>query len=366
MFSRSRKGVSPLKRRLLGNPLWLSLVMTFVLAWVQIDVAYYIDKVPAYRQFAVYASAAALLVFFLLVSVYVALGRRGGLLFWGESSVLLGFTGIVAGANLLLTSGKEAWDFYNTGIAPAPYYSIFNAADRLFFYGTLLFGVLGGLALLVLGFLWMFGGKAGSTAGQWLSLFPILWAFCRLARYVMSYTSTIRNAYSAAQAALLIFSLLFFYMLGQHLNGRLKLNGVRLPACAFAFGMIAISAFGAQWFVRTCMPEQIAGVVLVTDVNDLLCGVFALAVGAVACSKKAAEKTAEFKEAADAAALAKILGVEEENEPATVPLATVEESVEETAETSVEEVAETPVEEVAEDVAEAVVEEVGEESDVTE
>lgn len=369
MFSRARKGESPLKRRLLGNPLWLSLVMTAVLAWIQIDVAYYIDKVPAHRQFAVYASAAAILVFFLLISVYVALGRRGGLLFWGESSILLGFTGIVAGANLLLNSGKEAWDFYQTGVAPAPYYSIFSSADRLFLHGTLIFGVLGGLAILVLGFLWMFGGKAGSTAGQWLSLFPILWAFCRLARYVMSYTSTIRNAFSAAQAALLILSLLFFYMFGQHLNGRLKLTGVRLPACAFAFGMMAVSAFGALWFVRTCMPEQIAGVVVITDVNDLLCGVFALAVGTVACSKKAAAKTAEFEEAADAAALAKVLGVEEDT-PATVPLAPVEAPVapvaEETAEEVVEDVVETPaevpVEEAVEEAAEAVVED----SDVTE
>ena len=313
-----------MKKRILGNPLWLSLVMTAVLTWVQILVARDLNLLSANRQFAVYLSVAVLAVFFLLIALYTASGRRGGLLFWGETSLPLGFTGVAAGACLLLTYGQQAWGYYQTGQPPAPYFSVFGAADKVFLEGTLLFGVIGGAAILVFGILWLFGKKVGSTACQWLSLFPILWAFCRLARYVMSYSSTIRNAYSAAQAALLILSLLFFYMFGQHLNGRLKLSGNKLPACAFAFGMIAISVFVAQWYVRNTLPEQIAGVVVIADVSDLLCGVFALAVGAVACTKKAAEKTEAFLEQSAAEAEAALCGDTDET-PATVPLVVADE-----------------------------------------
>lgn len=379
-----RKGDLRLKRRLLGNPLWLSLVMTFVLAWIQIDAAYFIAQTNVNRQWAIYAPLAAAAVFFALIAVYVALGRRGGLLHWGESSLLLGFFGVAAGANLLLNCGQQAWAFYEKGIAPPPYYTVFSNADfggidRLFLNGTLIFGVLGGVALLVLGFLWMFGKKAGSVGGQWLSVLPILWAFCRLARYVQSYASTIRNAFSATQAALLILSLLFFYMFGQHLNGRTKLAGVGLPACAFAFGIVAISAFFSQWFIRAYCPDRIAGVVVIADVTDLLCGAFALAVGTVACSKKAAEKTAAYKESKDAAALMAVLGAEEETAP-TVTLTQTPIVAEEAPAEAAEEIAVAPVEDVpaeetsveapeetsVEDAADEIAAVATEESDVTE
>lgn len=309
VWRRYRKGDFPLKRRLFGNPVWLAVVMTAVLSWIQIDAAYFIQRSEQYRQLAIYAAVGALAVFFVLIAVYVALGRRGGLLFWGESSVVLGFTGVAAGANLLLNSAQQAWAFYMNGIAPPPYNTVFSSAefgkiDTMFLHGTLVFGILGGLAILLFGLLWMFGGKVGSVFGQWMSLFPILWAFCRLGRYVQSYASTIRNAFSAAQAALLILSLLFFYMLGQQLNGRTKLTAVGLPACAFAFGMIGVSAFAARLFIQSYCPELVAGAIVVADVTDLIFGVFALAVGAVACSKKAAEKTAEYTEALTAAAVA--------------------------------------------------------------
>lgn len=328
-----------MKRRLLGNPLWMALVMTGVLTFIQINAARTIDTAGTNRQWAVYASAAVLLVFCGLITLATALGRRGALLFWGESSMLLGFTGVVAGATLFMTVGQQAWTFVQTGKAPAPYYTVFSSADRLFLYGTLLFGVLGGIALLLLGFLWMFGKPVGSTLGQLFALFPIFWAACRLARYVMSYSSTIRNAFSSAQAAMLILSLFFFYVFGQHLNGRLKLTGVELPVCAFAFGMIAVSAFVAQWVVQTYYPDLIAGVVVVPDVTDLLCGVFALAVGTVACSKKAADKTPDYEKAREAAALAAVIG---EDKKETVPLTDPTAETESTAPTVPQEVATDP------------------------
>lgn len=243
-----------------------------------------------------YMPVIALTVFAVLVAIYVGLVPRGALLHWGESSVLLGFTGVAAGANLMINSALQAWAFYGKGVAPFPYRTVFNGIDRLFLHGTLIFGVLGGAALLTLGLLWMFGGKPGSTGGQWLSLLPIAWAFCRLARYVQSYSSTLRHAFFTAQAATLILSLMFFYMVGQHLNGRLKLAGVSLPLCAFAFGMISVSAFAVRWYAQAKEPALLGDAVIVIDATDLLNGLFALAVGAIACSKKSAVKTKEYKE----------------------------------------------------------------------
>ncbi len=347
--------------------------MAFILTWIQIDVAYFIDK-TANRQLAIYAAVAALAIFYILIAAYVALGRRGGLLHWGEPSLLLGFTGVAAGANLLLNCGQEAWAFYKNGVAPPPYYTVFSNAelggiDKIFLNGTLICGVLAGVSLLAFGLLWMFGGRVSSVFGQWMSLIPILWAFCRLARYVQSYASTIRNAFSTAQAALLILSLLFFYMLGQHLNGRTRIDGTGLPACAFAFGIIAISAFCARCFLQAYCPETVAGVVIVADVTDLLCGVFALAVGAVGCSKKAAEKTLEYLEAKEAAELSKLM--ENEGEITTVPLALqkiVMAPAEEPAEVPAEEppLAEEMVEAPVEVTIEEMTEVPAEETDITE
>ena len=319
------------------------------------------------RQLAIYLPILGLIVFAVLMAIYVATISRGALLHWGGGSLILGFTGVAAGANLLINSAMQAIDYYGKNIAPLPYRAVFNGVDQLFLHGTLIFGVLGGAGLLILGMLWMFGGKPGSTFGQWLSLLPILWAFCRLARYVQSYSSTIRNAFSTTQAAMLILSLLFFYMVGQHLNGRLKLSGMGVPLSAFLFGVVGISAFVVRTYLQLQAPNLIGGAVIVTDVTDLLNGVFALAVGAVACSKKAVEKTADYRaELLEKARLKAIaddekgtfipLGVEDEpaqEEPATPSFGIDEADLE--AETPKTE--ETVAEEVAEETAETLPEE---------
>lgn len=372
-----------MKRRIFGNPVWVVLVMTAALTALQLNTAFYIQQ-SQYRQISIYAPVLLLAVFAALVAICVGTGPRGALLHWGESSVLLGFTGIAAGANLMINCGLQAWDYYKSGIAPLPYRTVFKGIDCFFLNGTLIFGTLGGAAVLILGLLWMFGGKAGSTGGQWLSLLPIVWAFCRLARYVQSYCSTIRDAFSQVQAAALILSLLFFYMVGQHLNGRLKLNGMGLPFCAFAFGMIAISAFVARTYLLLKADKLIVDAVIVTDVTDLLNGLFAMAVGVVTCSKNAAEKTQEYKEQKEALALQALLeddkptiSMTTEEEPEVIAEETalveepteeaaeeiVEEPAEETVEEAVEETVEEPVEEIVEDVAEETDEEIAEETD---
>ena len=311
------KGALLLKKRIFGNPLWLSLVMTVVLAWIQIDSAYFIRQSTTHRQMAIYAAVGALLVFFVLIIVYVAMGRRGGLTNWEKrSSVGLGFFGVAAGAQLLVNGGLQAWDYYGRGMAPAPYYTVFSpeegsgfGIDRIFLNGTLIFAIGAGVCLLTFGILWMFGGRVDKVPGQLLGLFPILWAFCRLARYVQSYVSTIRNAFSAAQAAVLLMELLFFYYLGQHLNGRVKPNGVGLPAVSFAFGMIAVSAFAAHAFLQRCCPDTLEGAVIIVEVSDLLCGLLALAIGTVTCSKKTAENTREAMQTQEALDFLNEMGV---------------------------------------------------------
>ncbi len=351
-----------MKRRFLGNPVWTSLVMTVCLVVLQLNAASYIQQ-QQYRQFAIYVPTLVLAVFMALVAVYVGIGPRGALLHWGGGSVLLGFTGVAAGANLLLNSGLQAWDYYQKGIAPLPYRAVFNGVDQLFLHGTLIFGVLGGAGLLVLGLLWMFGGKPGSTFGQWLSLLPILWAFCRLARYVQSYSSTIRNAFSAVQAAELILSLMFFYMVGQHLNGRLKLSGMGVPVCAFAFGMIGVSAFVARYYLQVKAPDLVAGAVIVTDVTDLLNGVFALAVGAVACSKTAVEKTEEYR--AELLEKARLKAIADEEKGTFIPLGEEDTAEEDLADVAVEEAveeAEATEEAATEESEEEVADEVDEEN----
>ena len=291
--------------------------MTAVLTWIQIDAAYFIRQPDTNRQLAIYAAVGALVVFFVLIGVYVAMGCRGGLTCReNRSSVGLGIFGAVSGAQLLVNGGLQAWDYYGRGMAPAPYYTVFSpeeggglGVDRFFLNGTLIFAVGAGVCLLTFGILWMFGGNVGKVPGQLLALLPILWAFCRLARYVQSYVSTIRNAFSAAQAAVLLLELLFFYYLGQHLNGRVRANGAGLPTVSFAFGMIAVSAFVAHQFLQHFCPDTLEGVVIVVEVSDFLCGLLALAIGTETCSKKAAENTREAMQTQEALDFLNKMGV---------------------------------------------------------
>lgn len=128
----------------------------------------------------------------------------------GKWAVTCGWMATFCGAVLTMTVLLDFffWRFY--GEVPAPGAYLEGPLDHTLLTCMILFGIAGGIYLVMQGFQWM-SDKAESPAWlRWLSLCPVLWMWFRLARYEISYASTLDIDESFFDFATLVFASLFF------------------------------------------------------------------------------------------------------------------------------------------------------------
>ncbi len=131
--------------------------------------------------------------------------------------------------------------------------------DYVLVGGVILFEMLGGVYLALLGFRWMSAKTADSTALKWLSLCPALWMWLRLARYEISYASTIDISKSFFEFATLVFASLFFLQFARAMSGIGKSPKNALPILALCMAVTSISS----------MPATISHLVMTNNVSNL-------------------------------------------------------------------------------------------------
>ena len=168
------------------------------------------------------------------------------------------------------------WVIY--GQVPPPGEHILNNVDRFSLIFSLVFGVAGGAFLILQGFHWMAGSAQNRKLLSWLSIAPILWMWFRLARYEISYASTIDISHSFFDFAGLVTASLFFLQLARAITGEGAKPKNGLMIFALFTGMIFVSGAPLTFF-RLAKGAEID--TLLIALVDATVGLLALAVAFV-------------------------------------------------------------------------------------
>ncbi len=197
----------------------------------------------------------------------------------GAAAPFLGLLALLSGVVLLLTTGSDAWIWMTRGEAPPPNSILISGIDRGCLILTLIFGVLGGVFLLVLGLRWFTHKNQVSRLFQWGALAPVLWLWFRLARYEVSYSSAVSVSESFFDFVMLIFMLLFLFALARYVAGVGKPPVRTLRWYALCTGLLCLSGT----LTRLCMyfMEEVAAYnsSRLSGAIDFFIGLFALCFG---------------------------------------------------------------------------------------
>ena len=193
---------------------------------------------------------------------------------------------ILCGAALILCTAFEVYAWFKT--SRAEHAPLVSGIDGLLQIVMWVLGVFGGAFLVRLGFMWLTRYISYHGKHRLWALLPVLWAWVRLARYVMSYSSTVQVDKHLGEFAMLVFTLLFFFSFARYV-GAVGKEGARSPmllfyACStFVFGLTnAIVRLVGQWnrALSDSLPNE-------AGAADMAIGLLAVAVAiAVAYTRR--------------------------------------------------------------------------------
>lgn len=195
----------------------------------------------------------------------------------GEQQPKLGGLSVAVGVVLLLDTALALVRFGMLGKTPPPNAQILNNADKITLYLTFAFGLLGGLWLVVLGCQWLRRQTLGNLARAG-ALLPVLWIWCRLARYELSYASAANIKRSFYDFFMLLFLMLFLLAFARWVADVAPPSAKTMRALSAIAAMAGISSpltrLGMQMLGDTeaFNASQLAGI------TDLAIGALALAV----------------------------------------------------------------------------------------
>ncbi len=187
----------------------------------------------------------------------------------------LGWLATFCGAMLVMSVVLDSfcWTFYNQ--IPPPNDHILNNVDYYSLIFSLVFGITSGIFLILQGFNWMANIRHNQAYLNWMALAPILWMWFRLARYEISYASTIDITHSFFDFAALVTSSIFFLELAKMIAkiGTAPRNG--LIICALLTSACSLSG-APLTFYKLAHGETIH--VLLISIVDASIGLFALVI----------------------------------------------------------------------------------------
>lgn len=183
-----------------------------------------------------------------------------------EHAVPLGIVAVIAGAVLFVDTVMAMVRLNLTGVTPPPNTQILNQADRVTLWLTLVFGFLAGVWLIALGIRW--SRRSSLTLVERLgALTPVLWMWCRLARYELSYASATNAKRSFYDFFMLIFLMLFLLAMARYAADVAPPSAKAMRAYASVAAMVGISSpltrLGMHLLgdVESFNASQLAGVV---------------------------------------------------------------------------------------------------------
>ncbi|HBT65994.1 MAG TPA: hypothetical protein DEB10_15160 [Ruminococcaceae bacterium] len=153
----------------------------------------------------------------------------------------MGVASVVAGSVLIISSLFDGWRWKVFGHTPPPNQAIISKLDSFTLTLTLIFGVLGGMFLVWLGFKLLGGSLNFSTGFSVAALAPVVWIWVRVVRYEVSYASAIAVEQSFYDFVMLLFTMVFLFSFARYISKTGKQSPRQLLICAFCTTILTVS-----------------------------------------------------------------------------------------------------------------------------
>ncbi len=191
----------------------------------------------------------------------------------GKWFSICGWMSTFCGAVMTMTVVLDLFFLLIYGEMPAPGIYPTGGFDYFLLYGTLALGIAGGIYLVLQGFRWMASKADCPVWLRWLALCPVLWMWFRLARYEISYASTLDIEENFFTFGALVFASLFFLQFARAIAHIGKEPKSSLPIFALMTALVTLSAAPAS-IARQAVGEPIGSMLIV--VVDAVIGLTAL------------------------------------------------------------------------------------------
>lgn len=162
---------------------------------------------------------ALMLIALLVLAVFSLLVPKGRTDLTEHQALPTTLAGLLAGALLGISCVWDVFRWFMNGVTPPPAHAQDNTFALIVLFFMLGFGILGAVALIR--WSWRVTAQGGTHRGMsaWGALAPVLWAWFRLARYEMSFTSTVGWSQRFYDFFLVIFEVLFLFKLARFVSG---------------------------------------------------------------------------------------------------------------------------------------------------
>lgn len=177
------------------------------------------------------------------------------------------------------------------------------------------FGVLGGIAFIVLSLRLLSEGVTRRGIAQWSVLLPVVWMWLRLVNYEVSYASMVRLSDSFYGLLMVIFELVFVFKLARFTSGVGRMRTGVMAFYAMATAVFALSAPAVRLIMFLMGDSTAFKAHDLAGVSDFTLGLVALAMGVSLLS-------AQFKAYQDAEAAAPQRGMVDAGDLLTVDVDT--------------------------------------------
>lgn len=194
----------------------------------------------------------------------------------GRRATAVSLACLAAGGCMLLSTLWDIWRFLSAGILPPPDTELTGGLSSVAVIATLLFGVLGGAALIWLGLLLTAEGATRRGMLSWSSLAPVLWMWLRLMRYEMSYASALGLAETFYDFSLFILELVFLFKFARYVSGvgQVSTGSLLFFSCGTAvFGLSGPLTKLCMYLIGDSEAYEAAGL---AGIPDLTVGMLAL------------------------------------------------------------------------------------------
>lgn len=220
----------------------------------------------------------------ILVAVLAALGVMGFTqrqFRWeigSPGAIPLAMSMLGIGVMLILSGVWDVWLWLGDRITPPPQMTVYSGLGVTVLWLQLIFGVLAGAALLRLGLVLASEGITRRGMAGWSMLAPVLWIWFRMARYEMSYASTVRLSQSFFDFAMFIVEMFFLMKLARFVAGIGKVGAGTLQFFAAATAILSLSAPLTRWAMYMLADSEAYQASAMAGVPDLALGLLGLAV----------------------------------------------------------------------------------------
>ncbi len=194
------------------------------------------------------------------------------------SSQALSVSGVavIIGGALGLSSAYDAVRWLFSGVMPPPEQAQDSMLTGVVLLGMVTFGVLGGVALVLFGLRVAARGGTYSGMSGLSMLAPVMWAWCRLAWYEISYATTVGWSNKVYDFLMVIVELLFLFKLARLASGVGKASVGSLLFYALGVAALSLSGVLTQVCLSFVADVEAYRVGVLAGAVDVALGLFAL------------------------------------------------------------------------------------------